>query len=138
MHDLTSEFVGALARRSGWNPDYIGAEALHIVEQYGGAFYWGREAGEEWMHIHGLAGERHALIWTRAPLAVTTMAATPLRTFLREHQVIVIDADDWDSLIYTIDPEVVRAHGMPDFWHASPWAVPVTGFSILDLVWATE
>ena len=138
MHDLTDTFVAALSHKSGWDPTRVRADVIPILKREGGIFKWGQTAGEEWMTLESKGRENYALIWTHAPLAIVRPhIGETLREYLSLHNVCMIQADDWNAIAYSIDPAVVRTHGVPYFWHVSESDSFEDAFSVLDLVWAT-
>lgn len=138
MQDLTEAFVLALSRRESWDPARVHSDLLPLIEQEGSILQWGRDSGEGWIRILRAGAELSALFWREAPLAIIVPhVSEDLRHYLTVHEVVVIEADDWDAVAYSIDPEAVRAHGAPSFWPLSGSESFESAFSIMDLWWAT-
>ena len=139
MQDLTDAFVRALARRNTWNPEQTATVVRRLAQQVGGTFKWSQAAGEDWMYLFDGAEDLQALIWTPAPLVIATPeGVATLRALLAANAVEVIEIADWDAPDYSIDPEAVRAAGVPDFWLEEVDVTHTVGFSIMDLRWNIE
>ncbi len=140
MQDLTDTFVVALSRRATWDPVRVRNDVLPLITREGGSLQWGQSSGERWIRLllaHA-EPELYAILWRQAPLAIVVPhISVDLRRYLALQEVIVIEAEDWDTAAYSIDSKAVRAHGESDFWRLSESDSFESAFSIMDLWWAT-
>jgi hypothetical protein len=137
--DLTDVFVQALGRASQWHADQLSADLAGLIQAEGGRFEWGRASGEEWMALDGTERQLYALVWTHAPLAILQPhVSQALRDFLTLHDALLIEDADWHTAIYSIRPETIRAHGLPDFWPLDRDDPTEKSFSLLDLYTVTN
>ncbi len=134
IHDLTDTFLQALKRKGQWKPEEASGELAALAKQEGCDFQWGRTTGEEWMAIDSPSHGQYALIWTHAPLAIMhSYVSMAIRDFIERHNGQMIVADGWHVVAYRIDPDVIRAHGVPYFWPLDADDPTQNAFSILDL-----
>lgn len=134
IHDLTDLFLQALAHKGAWDAEQVSVELASLIRREGGDFAWGRTSGEEWMALDSAGAHQYALVWTHAPLAIIhPQVSVPLRDFLEHSNALLIEADDWHAVAYSIEPAAIRAHGVPDFWPLDQDDPTEKAFSILDL-----
>lgn len=137
--DLTDIFLQALSRASNWHAEDVSADLARLMQQEGGYCEWSRASGEEWMALDGAQRHLYALVWTHAPLAILQPSISDvLRKFLASHDALCIEEADWNAVAYCIDPEVIRAHGLPRFWPLDSDDPTEKAFSILDLYAVTN
>lgn len=139
MQDLTEHFVQALQHRDAWNAEQLYAALRALSARLEVRLEWDADSSEKWIKLSDVKQRTVALEWSIAPLAVIKSSAPQVfHDFLRDHGAFREIVDDWNAPRFTINPESVRAAGLPRFWRTDPEAVSTSGFSILDLLYVTD
>lgn len=143
MTDLTANMQAAIANNQHW----IAAEVagtletdlqticrrtmVHVVRR------WTND--EAWAFLKDASQRPVACLWRRAPFAFVAAAApAELRAFLTSWQAQLIEVEDWQTSLFSLDLEAMEPYRPWFDWHASPEAVSPSAMTLLDLVYATH